>query len=101
MAQKSVNGIRATCAITEPWLVSTSAAALMRATPQPAPWISAEAAMELMDSSPTAAEARARRGLHVNAADPQAKSLLAASLVRLGRWSEARAILEPLSRTQP
>jgi tetratricopeptide (TPR) repeat protein len=57
--------------------------------------------MQLMDGPAAAAEARARNILDINPHDPQAKCLLAAHLVRQGRWSEARLVLEPLSRTQP
>src|SRR5438876_11487097 len=101
MSQQSVNGIRAACAITEPWLVSATAEAFRHPYWRNAPWISADEAMQLMETSPDAAEARARDVLRANAHDPQAECLLAAAFMRREQWSKARAVLEPLSEMQP
>jgi tetratricopeptide (TPR) repeat protein len=57
--------------------------------------------MQLMEAPATAAEARARDVLDANPDDPQVKCLLAAIFMKQGRWSQVRAILEPLSRSQP
>jgi tetratricopeptide (TPR) repeat protein len=66
-----------------------------------AQWISAEQAMEAMNASAAVAEARAQDVLGANPQDPQARLLLAGAFLAQRRWSEARAILEPLTQTQP
>ena len=65
------------------------------------PWLSSEDAIHAMNGPAAAAEAHARATLAVNPDDPQARVLLAAALIRLSRWSEAREILSSLSQSQP
>jgi tetratricopeptide (TPR) repeat protein len=54
-----------------------------------------------MNASANTTEARVRAVLNANPEDPQAKCLLAAMFLRQRQWSEAGALLDPLSRSQP
>ena len=96
MSRQGVRAIRATFTLGEPWRIASNTHGLKRST-----WVSANEAIQLMNESPAAAESRARDVLKSNPHDPQAKCLLAAALITRRSWSEARAILEPLTQTQP
>src|SRR5579871_1911985 len=97
MQHESVNGIRGFCTMSDPWSVAAS----YDRSAHGGGWMSAAQAVEAMNTSSAVAEARARAVLKVNPQDPQAKGLLAGAFLAQRRWREARAILEPLSQTQP
>jgi len=65
------------------------------------PFLSTEAARRLLNGNPETVAKQARNLLKINPADPNASCVLGTALRRQGRYTDATAVLKPLTDSQP